>query len=260
MTTEAVQANLDSFLPVCTQNSNSKPLFKQESMFKHPLDKGWLVPYLAWIDAITTKRWNYWIKTVATGHILKEPIPKIEFSRTNPETVKMIEDCLKYVKGKGISDSLILFTDWLLWGFNCGLVKEFPNKISRDMSDYWYRKFNLGLVLKHPADYFMHFASIQKNGYGYECGRFGYFGTPPHIAAMMTEMSFSGTYPEEAKKQSVNDPCCGTGIFLLCASNYSLNLSGIDINSNMVKFATCNAYFYIPWLIKKLECKNALLN
>jgi len=35
---------------------------------------------------------------------------------------------------------------------------------------------------------------------------------------------------------------------LLYASNYSLNLYGIDINHLLTKIAKVNAYFYVPWL------------
>ena len=44
------------------------------------------------------------------------------------------------------------------------------------------------------------------------------------------------------------DPCCGTGIMLLYASNHSLNLYGNDISLLLVKMAKINAFIYIPWL------------
>ena len=44
------------------------------------------------------------------------------------------------------------------------------------------------------------------------------------------------------------DPCCGTGIMLLYASNHSLNLYGNDISPLLVKMAKINAFIYIPWL------------
>jgi len=49
--------------------------------------------------------------------------------------------------------------------------------------------------------------------------------------------------------QSVCDPFCGTVNMLLSASNYSLNLYGLDISHLLTKIAKVNGFIYIPWLV-----------
>ena len=58
-----------------------------------------------------------------------------------------------------------------------------------------------------------------------------------------------GDEPEQKKKRlSVCDPCCGAGVMLLYASNYSLNLYGVDISLLLTKIAQVNAFIYVPWM------------
>jgi hypothetical protein len=68
----------------------------------------------------------------------------------------------------------------------------------------------------------------------------GFFATPTLLAGMMVEMTFSGMDREKAKRESVCDPCCGTGTLLLAASNYSLNPYGVDLSLSMVRMCKLN--------------------
>ena len=72
----------------------------------------------------------------------------------------------------------------------------------------------------------------------------GYFPTPQHIVKMMNLM----TMTDADKTKTVCDPCAGTGIILLEASNFSLRLYTQDISLNMCKMATVNAFIYVPWM------------
>jgi len=72
----------------------------------------------------------------------------------------------------------------------------------------------------------------------------GYFPTPGNVVKMMVEMQMTNA----DKTSTVCDPCLGTGIMLLYASNYSLRLYGQDISADMCKMAMVNAWLYIPWL------------
>jgi hypothetical protein len=132
------------------------------------------------------------------------------------------------------------FVDWLLWGLAHG--HNVPD-IESDIDDYWYRTFNLGLFYLEPAD---HWADIAAEYIG---NGSGYFPTPGDVVAMMVKMTFGGEPTHEHKTKSVLDPCTGTGIMLLYASNYSLNLHGVDIHPLLCKIALVNAYVYVPWLV-----------
>ena len=76
----------------------------------------------------------------------------------------------------------------------------------------------------------------------------GFFPTPASVVKMMTEMTFAGQSVEKRKRASMMDPCCGTGIMFLYASNHTLNIQGNDISPILVKMAKLNAFIYIPWL------------
>ena len=190
------------------------------------------------------KRWSYWAKTIEKGKPLDEQIPKIDFlSRPHPESEKNLKDCIKYMQSKGHSDAWISFVEWLLWGFGASIQKEFPTKVTEDISWYWYKTFNMGLMMKYPCDH-MAWGSYEITDMTRTHKGIGYFPTPGNVVKMMVEMQMTKT----DKTSTVCDPCLGTGIMLLYASNYSLRLYGQDISADMCKMATVNAWLYIPWL------------
>ena len=51
------------------------------------------------------------------------------------------------------------------------------------------------------------------------------------------------------KTASVCDPCVGSGRLLMAASNYSLNLYGMDIDPLILKVCKVNMWWYVPWCI-----------
>jgi hypothetical protein len=67
---------------------------------------------------------------------------------------------------------------------------------------------------------------------------------------MMAQITFGDS---DNRLKSVNEPCVGTGRMLLYASNYSLILSGQDINLTCVKATLVNGYLYAPWMVKPLD-------
>ena len=81
-----------------------------------------------------------------------------------------------------------------------------------------------------------------------------YFPTPMHLCDLMVKMLMDKT----DKTASVCDPCVGSGRLLMVASNYSLNLYGMDIDPLILKSATstcscmCRGAFADPRLSKVL--------
>ena len=206
--------------------------------------KGWLLPYLIALDEMFYGRWKYWTEIIESNKLTDEPIPQIPFQSPESYSEKLvsknIKDCLDRAVYK-LSDPLHKFVDWMLWGFGTGEV--FPN-IPKEIDDYWYRNFNLGLFYKEPAD---HWSMVTMDFMGKNNG-LGFFPTPASVVSMMVQMTFGEHDPEKHKTLSVMEPCCGTGIILLYASNYSLNLYGNDVSLLLVKIAKINSYIYIPWL------------
>lgn len=213
-------------------------------MLKSTRDKkGWLLPYLVSLDNMFYGRWEYWLNIVRQDKIPPDPIPYIGFKPsyeyTKKEVQKNLKDCLNMAVH--ISHPLETLIDWILWGFNNG--ETFPD-IKEDIDDYWYRTFNLGLFYREPSD---HWAEVASEYMGRN-NALGYFPTPGNVVEMMAKMTFGGDPQHKHKTMSVCDPCLGTGVMLLYASNYSLNLYGSDISLLLTKIAKVNAFTYIPWL------------
>ena len=190
-----------------------------------------------------TKRWDYWLRTLEAGKVLEEPIPQIKWlGFPEPEALKNIEQCLNYSSSRLGSGTFESFVDWLLYGFGDPAMKEFPTRIDPETNSHWYRTFNLGLLLKHPYDYLGQLAA-DKQGSGKWSNPTAFFPTPMHVCAMMTQM----TMGEAGKTESVCDPCVGSGRFLMTASNYFLNLYGMDIDYQILKVCRVNMWCYVPW-------------
>ena len=207
---------------------------------------GWLIPFLLALDTMYYKRWDYWLSAVSADKIPDAPIPYVPFRAPHCYNSRKVQNnlrkCIEYANHYS-SRPLEDLIDWILWGFNYKRDVTFPS-IGEKVDDYWYRTFNLGLFYDEPAD---HFADVAcEHCVGKHCG---YFPTPGPVTELMVRMNFGDEPMHKHKKLSVCDPCCGTGVMLLYASNYSLNLYGIDINPLLCKIAMVNAYIYVPWMV-----------
>jgi type I restriction-modification system DNA methylase subunit len=213
--------------------------------FEERTCKGWLIPYLVDLDLMFNKRWDYWLRTLEAGELLGEPIPQIDFTQpANNEAVKMLNNCLTNYVIITNSISLNDFLKWLLWGFSA--IEEKSN-INEKVNEYWYRTFNLGLLLKYPYDYLADVVGNKKLGSFNNTSAF--FSTPAPLCNLMSSILFEGS-KKDNRGLSVLDPCVGTGSILLSASNYSLNLYAQDIDLTCVMACKINGYLYMPWLVK----------
>ena len=212
--------------------------------------KGWLLPYLLDLDMMFCKRWNYWLETLEAGHLLDKPIPRLHILNgldPGKDAEKMLMACLENHKAYAHGVRLIDFLEWLLWGFGDSEQEQRPRNVPEDLNEFWYRTFNLGLLLKYPKDYF---GDIYANERSHSSKRrSGFFPTPDAICKCMVRMNFEGK-GGDTRLLSVCEPCVGTGRMLMHASNYSLNLWGMDIDYGCVLSCKVNGYLYMPWLVK----------
>lgn len=216
----------------------------KKTLFTHPLPRGWLRPYLLQLSDMFNGRWSYWLRTIDNGRPLDDPIPKIDFDGfPNAEAKKNITDCIRFMQAKGHSNAWMQFVEWLLWGFGDKIQPEFPREVTEAVSWHWYQTFNMGLLLKYPCDY-MAWGSCELKDMTRSHSGLGYFPTPGNVVQFMVEM----TMTDADKCKTMTDPCMGTGIMLLYASNYSLRLFGQDICLDMVKMTMVNAWLYMPWV------------
>ena len=76
-----------------------------------------------------------------------------------------------------------------------------------------------------------------------------FFPTPANVVTMMTQMAYCNEDPEMTKLLTVCDPCCGTGIMLMQAANYSFQLHGMDVDYEVVACTMLNGFLWVPWLV-----------
>ena len=82
---------------------------------------------------------------------------------------------------------------------------------------------------------------LEKEPAGYLVSRlpYGFYPTPHQICEFMTRMTFGEGV--DHRKETVLDPCVGTGRFLLHAGNHSLRLYGMDIGATRSHLSICCA-------------------
>ena len=207
--------------------------------------RGWLMYYrLACEDhPDIAPRWDYWLEIMQAGRLLDKPIPKTIFHEANERDseYKLVDKWVELVHQNTHNwDSMRDLMDWFLWGF---ADSDTPPKFSAELNEALYRQVNIGPLLLKPADYFGSWVSFHKGSWNPNA----FFPTPMHVVAFMNQMTFA-TQEGDFRLKTVADPCVGTGRFLMDASNYSLCLSGIDIDSTNLAVAKVNAYMYAPWL------------
>ena len=133
-----------------------------------------------------SKRWDYWTRTIATGKVLDEPIPQIDWlSHGHDEPRKNLEKCIGLCNNRFSRTALDLFVDWLLHAFGDPSV-ELPSDLEPRLNAGWYKTFNLGPYLQHPFDYLGEYAAEL-----YGSGRSNptaYFPTPMNVSLMMANM------------------------------------------------------------------------
>lgn len=225
------------------------------SIPKYP-SKGWLFPYLLMGSSLFDKRWDWWLSCIDKNELIGK-IPRIGFFHSVHEspvqdTLKNLENCVKHLVSKGYgSNSLNYFVDWILWGLG-GRFSEQPIKLDEKASRWLYENFQLGLLQKAPFDYWGYLASEEK-GNGKWRNPTAFFPTPHSVVSMTIKMLLA-----DVKEQnfSLCDPCAGTGIILMEASNYTVDLYAQEIDLTICKMLEVNAFLYMPSVVvpKKFNC------
>ncbi len=205
--------------------------------------RGWLVPYIQMCEAhpSISPRYDYVLRTIEAGRLLDEPIPECRFvgerSKETDPGMKMLAQLVKTIESRtGYSRSIDELAKWL--GFATGVTPE-RSELADGDQEQLYRIFDISKWLTAPSDYLGEYMAE----YGYGKGA-GFFPTPMPICTMMAQLVYGDG---DHRLAMVNDPCVGTGRTLLAASNYSLRLTGQDINWLCVLVTKINFAIFAPW-------------
>jgi hypothetical protein len=252
--TARMMAVLQSFPPL---EPNLKPAdyMKQAAWFRR---------YLFSTEAYFFNRWCYWLDALAARRVPSEPIPQISFlshlpvysngswseSLKNYPGLKMLVDTMNFPKSYGLDlrDKALHFIDWLLTAVGSPRGEDLVKPDSEE-AEWYYRKFQVNLLYEYPADYMSCFSVAIAGGAG---NKLGHFPTPASVSDFMVQMLMVGENGKN-KTASVLDPAAGTGILLLYASNFSLNLSAVEISPTLCKLLEAAGWLYMPWLVFPAE-------
>jgi hypothetical protein len=208
--------------------------------------RGWMLYYVQTAEMALrgeASRWAYMMEILETGELPDRPIPKLEFGGPDSRVYNRLEKWSElngYDLG-GWHDFETLL-DWFLWGL--ALWKEEPKYHRADAARRLYTEVNLEDMLKHPYDYFGAYISEHK---AKNWNKSGFFPTPHTVCECMVQMMFHDE-GEDSRHLTVNEPCVGTGRMLLHAAQFSLRLSGQDIDPVPLACCKINGALYAPWL------------
>jgi hypothetical protein len=245
-----------------------------EHVAQRTAQRGWLFETLVALESVIHGRWRYWLAILDRGTISGPvdvwAIPQVPFADTaashqptlkpwglpepsadlaaqcgsRAEAVANIQDTFGWAFARGARLDEVV--EWWLWAFGSSTPKQKP-KLDPAVEVRLYCGVELHRLIAHPADWAAHIATLY---YGDNGGRHcGWFPTPISLCNLTVAMTF-GQHPEaDLRTKTCVDPCVGTGAMLLPASNYSLRISGMDIDRTMVMLCQWQAYLYVPWMI-----------
>lgn len=191
-------------------------------------------------------RWSYYFRQIDAGCITDEEIPQIEFFGATTSAaapgLKMLEKTIADIEY--LASSWNIFGDFVDWfAFALGVSSQ-KSRFNDKVQEHLYRNFDASKLLIAPADYLGYLYSESKVN---RHNKTGFYPTPSSIVECMVRMVFPDM-SNVSKFDTVNDCCVGTGRMLLHASNYSLRLSGQDIDPICVKICLINSALYAPWM------------
>lgn len=213
--------------------------------------RGWLLAYVMLVmeTGKVPDRWTYHLKTIERGQLLDEPIPRMEFSDAHfgrgpgMKMLTKLEDIIESKHGSWSGFSMLV--DWLAFGL--ATSSELPS-LERGINEQLYAAMDVSVWLLAPSDYLgAYLAERRASGWN----KSGFYPTPHSICEMMTLMTF-GERPiddgRDPRTYSVCDPAVGSGRMLLHASNFSMNLYGMDIDPLVCKICRINGALFAPWI------------
>jgi hypothetical protein len=210
--------------------------------------RGWLLPYVIGLHRLcpaVANRWDYYLRTLEAGRLLDEPIPQVAFGPPDDKVFRLLHEWSRLVGWDcgGWADFRAL-VDWLCWAL--ALAHE-PPRLSPAVNEQLYRQVNMRPLLERPFDYLgQHVATGKAGGWNPT----GFYPTPHPVVECMVRLTLHDAVKEgrDPRTLSIADPCVGSGRMLLHGSNFSLRLSGQDVDPLAVAMCKVNGALYAPWM------------
>lgn len=251
---------------------------KQQPNYELMKTRGWAGQYLIQGDNVFgSGRLAWWAEALMTRKLPAAPIPQIDFQEAGSNRLKggipvipkegknkngppltaagarhHLDDLIGAMGGGW--DALAYLLDWLSWSLGVGDTAELPMpRYEQKWHEYLYLKFELGRLQAAEADVL---GAILSERHGNGWNPHAFYPTPQGVCKMMTRITMANSTDTEGladghdpRLRTVCDPCVGTGRFLLEASNYSVDLSGMDIDRMCVNACSINMALYAPWAV-----------
>ena len=225
-----------------------------------PYAPGWLRRRVESQENMLIGRYSYVENTDKAGALLEEPIPAISWlSKPNEKVQASWRNYLSVINPDWQASpaqkwaTVDYFVDWLLYGLGHPLVPTRPISPSDDQahSRLWQVFHPTGAYL-FPYDYLGALLEELSDE----------IRPIPRLLPMKKAREWAEElFPFKSfdnRADLVVDPQTGAGRLLLAASNYSMNLIGLETDPFLAKIAIINAYLWAPWIVYpwKLLCFN----
>jgi len=146
-----------------------------------------------------------------------------------------------YTGGRAVE----MLVEMILYGF-CERP-DLPSGVEERVWAQAFQTFDLGLALSSPTDALGVILPEMVSGKGH-----GFFPTPLNVSRMMVEIVMAGR-DEKAKTESFHEPAAGTGVMLLLQSNYSLDVSAVELVHQIYRALLANCWLFVPWAVSPLK-------
>jgi len=211
--------------------------------------KGWSLYYVILLQTCNApaipQRWGYLIDTLMHGVLPSEGIPWVTFHQPYQEAAKpafaQVQRWVSIIERDGGGwRALVSLLEWLGWSLG---VHDSPPELRENVCETLYREVNLRHLLVAAGDYLGTLISQRFGG-----GPNAFFPTPQGVCNAKAEMVFhDARQAGDTRALRTLDPCCGTGRMLLSASNYTMRLTGADIDTTVLLASRINMALYVPW-------------
>jgi hypothetical protein len=270
---------MDEILQLEKERRKAQKALTADHVRERTAEKGWQLEQIVAIESIIRGRWALWAAILANEDIgppdvFKIPPLGLTSSRAGGETPdtpveltpwqrRMIgsrhearshwHKTLDFVTGRGVHLPQVF--EWLLWAYGSASVERRPDL--PDAAEVAMYKFEPQRMIAHACDWASDYAV---DYYGRQKAGNAWFPTPVDICVLTTQMMTGADPDEDTRALTINEPCCGTGVMLLAASDYSLDLSAQDVDRSMCLMCETQGYWYIPWLVRGDKSKVRGLN